>query len=52
MIIQIDIPDDAIKQENIENEDIVNIIECGIYYMFKDYNKYNIANSDIKVSIK
>ena len=53
MTIQIDIPDDAIKQEvNINNDDIIKIIEFAIYYMFRVAFCYNINNSNIKISIK
>ena len=53
MTIQIDIPDDAIKQEvNINNDDIIKVIEFAIHYMFRVAFCYNISNSNIKISIK
>lgn len=35
MTIQIDIPNDTVKQEvNINNNDIINVVYFAIYYMF------------------
>lgn len=51
MVVQIDIPDDAIKQEDIENEDILNAIESSVYYMFRVVGNYHIEDSKIKFSI-
>lgn len=53
MIVQIEIPDDAIKQEgDVDNDDIINTIDSGVHYMFRVYSYYHISNSDIKISIK
>lgn len=53
MTIQIDILDDAIKQEvNIDNDYIIKIVYLAIRYMFKVAFCYNISNSYIKISIK
>lgn len=53
MIIQIEIPDDAIKQEdNVNNNNIITLIDFGIYYIFRVALCKHISNSDIKISIK
>lgn len=53
MIIQIDIPDDAIKQDEItDNKDILNLIDSGFYYMARVSGCYNLSKIDIKLSIK
>ena len=48
MIIQIDIPDDAIKQENIKDIDVFNAIKYGVYHTFSIRCNYNIIYSKIK----
>jgi hypothetical protein len=53
MIVQIDIPDDAIKQDRItDNKDILNIIEGGFYFMANIGNHYHLRTTKIKLSIK
>ena len=48
MIVQIDISDDAIKQENTKNEDVFNAIKYGVYHTFRIRCNYNIIDSKIK----
>lgn len=49
MTIQIDIPDDAIKQEvNINNDDIIKVVNFAIHYLFRVTFHCNISNSNIK----
>lgn len=53
MIIQIDIPDDAIKQDEIvDSKDILNLIDSGFYYMARVSGCYNLEKTKIKLSIK
>ena len=53
MIIQIEIPDDAIKQEDkVNNTNIISLIDFGIHYMFRVALYNHISDSDIKISIK
>lgn len=53
MIIQIEIPDDAIKQEdNVNNNNIITLIDFGIHYIFRVALYNRISDSDIKISIK
>ena len=53
MIVQIDIPDDAIKQDDIvDSKDILNIIEGGFYYMASVGSHYHLSTTEIKLSIK
>ena len=40
------------KEYDVDNDDIVNTINSGIYYMSRVYSYYHISNSDIKISIK
>lgn len=53
MIIQIEIPDDAIKQEDkVNNTNIIALIDFGIHYIFRVALYNRISDSDIKISIK
>lgn len=53
MIVQINIPDNAIKQDDIiDNNDILNLIDSGFYYMARVSGHYNLERAEIKLSIK
>ena len=53
MTIQIEIPDDAIKQEDkVNNTNIIALIDFGIHYIFRVALYNHISDSDIKISIK
>ena len=53
MIIQIEISDNAIKQENdIDNNNISNTIIFYIRYIFEAFYCFGISNNDVKISIK
>lgn len=53
MIVQIDIPDTAIKQDEIiDGKDILNLIDSGFYYMARVSGHYHLSTTEIKLSIK
>lgn len=53
MIVQINIPDNAIKQDEItDSKDILNLIDSGFYYMARVSGYYNLEKTDIILSIK
>lgn len=53
MIVQIDIPDDAIKLDDIDDsKDILNIIEGSFYFMASIGSHHHLRTTEIKLSIK
>ena len=53
MTIQIHIPDNAIKQDEItDSKDILNLIDSGFYYMARVSSYHNLEKTDITLSIK
>lgn len=52
MILEVNIPDEAIKADDVDTEDVINLIESGIRYVARVASNYNIEEAEINISAK